>query len=124
MDAVIETIEKNETEIIRVGITEYNGHDLAYFRVFFHSRTAPEDDPYLPSKKGLTVSMRLLPQLIAALQKTQDAAISAGLLADMGGSHGRGGYRPGAGRKKGSAKLPAGEQSERAGEHAAIPDKI
>lgn len=112
MDEVIGTIEKNATEIIRVGITEYNGHDVAYLRVFFHSRTAPEDNPFLPSKKFITVSMRLLPQLISALQKTQDAAVRAGLLEGAGASsHGRGGYRPGAGRKNGSAKPPSSEQS-------------
>jgi hypothetical protein len=106
MDEVIETIEKNATEIIRVGITEYNGHDLAYLRVFFHSRNAPEHDPFLPSKKGITVSVKMLPLLISALQKTEGAALKAGLLDKGPGASKRGGYRPGAGRKKSETAKP------------------
>ncbi len=67
MDEVIEIIEKKATAQIRVGITEFHGHDLAYVRVFFHNSKSPGLESYLPAKKGLTVRIRMLPELIAAL---------------------------------------------------------
>ena len=63
-------------------------------------------------KKGITVNVKMLPQLISALQKAEGAAVKAGLLVGVGSSPGRGGYRPGAGRKKGSTKTPDNRGSE------------
>ena len=101
MDEVIEILEKNATEQIRIGITEFHGHDLAYVRVFFHNSKCGDLETYLPTKKGLTVNIAMLPEIIQALQKAEQVAVNAGLLEIEGRSR-RGGYRPGAGRKKGS----------------------
>ena len=67
MEEVVEILEKNATEQIRIGITESHGHDLAYDRVFFHNSKCPGLETYLPTRKGLTVSITMLPELIAAL---------------------------------------------------------
>ena len=79
MDKLIATIPKNKTEEIRVGLDEYKGHDLVSLRVWA--------DPYagaerVPTKRGLSGSVRLLPELIAALQQAEAAAREAGLLDD------------------------------------------
>ena len=79
MDRLIATIPKNQAEEIRVGLDEYKGHDLVSLRVW--------TDPYagderVPTRKGVSMSVALLPELIAALQEAEAAAQAAGLLGD------------------------------------------
>lgn len=79
MDKLIATIPKNQSEEIRIGLDEYKKHDLVSIRVWA--------DPYagderVPTKKGISVSVRLLPDLIAALQEAEAAAREVGLLKD------------------------------------------
>ena len=81
MNKHIATLRKNSTEEIRVGLDEYKGHDLISLRVWA--------DPYagderVPTKKGLSVNVRLLPELIAALREAEALAREAGLLGDEG----------------------------------------
>ena len=76
MKATIATIPKNKLEEVRVELDEYKGHDLVSLRVWA--------DPYagderVPTKRGLNVNVRLLPELIAALQEAEAAAREAGL---------------------------------------------
>lgn len=76
MKATIATIPKNKLEEVRVGIDEYKGFDLVSLRVW--------TDPYagderVPTKKGISMSVKLLPELIAALQEAEAVAREAGL---------------------------------------------
>lgn len=76
MQQVVETIEKNSKEQIHVELTEFKGHDLLGVRVY-----AQTDNGWLPTKKGITVNVRLIPELVAALKKAEAAALKAGLIA-------------------------------------------
>lgn len=76
MDELIATIPKNKLEEVRVGIDEFKGHDLVSMRVWA--------DPYggderVPTKKGLSVRVQLLPDLITALQEAEKEARAAGM---------------------------------------------
>lgn len=75
----IATISKNKLEEIRVGLDEYKGYDLVSIRVWA--------DPYagserVPTKRDISIGVRLLPGLIEALQQAEARARKAGLLQD------------------------------------------
>ena len=75
---------------------------------------AETDNGFIATKKGITVNVKLIPELLATLQKAEGAAVRAGLLGEAGASSTRrGGYRPGAGRKK---RSDSAEPQEAAGE--------
>ena len=79
MEQHIATIRKNAAEEVRVSLDEFKGHNLISLRVWC--------DPYagderVPTKRGLSVSVRLLPELIEALQRAEAEARAAGLLGD------------------------------------------
>jgi predicted Zn-dependent protease len=75
MQQIVGTIEKNAKEHIRVELTEFNGHDLFAVRVY-----AETDNGFVPTKKGVTVNVRLLPELAAAVLKAKAVAVKAGLI--------------------------------------------
>ena len=82
-DTTFATIPKNRDEEIRIGLSEYKGHHLAFMRVF----TEPYADTgqgRVPTKKGITFAVRLLPNIINALQETERRAREAGLLKEEG----------------------------------------
>jgi hypothetical protein len=78
MDKTIATIPKNAREEVRVALCEFNGHDLFAVRVFTDPAGATGDR--VPTRKGLTASIRLLPDIIRALTKAEAEAKAAGLL--------------------------------------------
>ena len=64
MNKLIATLRKNATEEVRIGLEEYRGYDLVSIRVW--------TDPYaetkrVATKKGISIAVRLLLELIAAL---------------------------------------------------------
>ena len=75
---LIATIEKNKLEEIRVGLSDFNGHDLLNIRIWAEPRNGGVER--IPTKAGICCNVRLLPDLIAALQKAEVAARQAGLL--------------------------------------------
>jgi Transcriptional Coactivator p15 (PC4) len=64
-DQLIATIQKNSREEIRIGRSEFKGHDLVNIRVWFES----EDGTMRPGKSGLAFRIELLPEVSAALSK-------------------------------------------------------
>lgn len=78
MDKTIATIPKNAREEVRIGICEFHGHDLFAVRVFTDAAGTTGDR--VPTRKGLTASIRLLPDIIAALTQAEAEARAAGLL--------------------------------------------
>ena len=75
----IATIRKNAAEEVRVSLDEYKGHNLVSLRVW--------TDPYagderIPTKKGVSMSAKLLPELREALEQAEAQARAAGLLGD------------------------------------------
>ena len=77
MERHIATFSKNKVEEIRIDLTEYQGHDLISARVWAPSQGTGVK---VPTKKGLTLNVRLLPDLIEALQEAEREARAAGLL--------------------------------------------
>ena len=64
MEKLISTFEKNATEEIRVQLREYRGHQLLDIRVFYYPEEGGEARP---TKKGVSVSVSLVPKLREAI---------------------------------------------------------
>ena len=76
--AQLAVIRKNALEEIRVGLSEFNGHDLLNIRIWAEPRNGGAER--IPTKAGICCNVRLLPDLIAALRQAEAAARKAGLL--------------------------------------------
>jgi Transcriptional Coactivator p15 (PC4) len=74
----VAVIQKNKLEEIRVGLNEFNGHDLINIRVWAEPRNGGSER--IPTKAGIACNVRLLPELIEALQQAAMVARKAGLL--------------------------------------------
>ena len=64
MDELIGDIQKNSTEIIRVALTDYKGHQLISCRVHFKNKAGE----WCPNRKGLTIKVDAARELILRLQ--------------------------------------------------------
>ena len=80
-DVIIGAIPKNQREEIRVTLSNFKGHDLCGARIWFKNK---EGEPR-PSSKGLTVNVRVLPELIGLLEAAEKKAIELGVLEADGG---------------------------------------
>ena len=76
MKKLIATIAKNTRETVRVELDEYRGHQLLSVRVWFSDNAGEAR----PSPKGLSVDVRHLPALRAALDDAEREARTAGLI--------------------------------------------
>ena len=74
----VAVVRKNTLEEVRVGLSEFNGHDLVDIRVWAEPRNGGTDR--IPTKAGIACNVRLLPELIEALQQAEMTARKAGLL--------------------------------------------
>lgn len=61
--AIFAEFQKNTKERIRVSAVEFKGHSLVDIRVCWQN-----DDEWRPTKKGITFSIGLLPEIIEALK--------------------------------------------------------
>ena len=77
-ERVIATLDKNSAEEVRVSLSTFKGYDLISARVW----TDPEggDGERRPTRKGLTLRVELLPQLLEALQQAAEEALKAGMI--------------------------------------------
>ncbi|MBM3891673.1 MAG: hypothetical protein FJ388_21375 [Verrucomicrobia bacterium] len=66
---LIGEVRKNSRETIRVQLTEYEGHKLCDLRVWANA-TVPGAPP-TPTKKGVTFSRSILPDVIELLQQAE-----------------------------------------------------
>jgi len=64
---LINEFEKNSAEIVRTSISEYKGQLYVDFRVWT-SGAARDLGERLPTRKGLTISIEILPDLLKAVQ--------------------------------------------------------
>lgn len=69
MSQLLHKFGKNATEEVRVSLTEYKGHRLVDLRVYYVS---PDGEP-VPTKKGLTMSVELYPDLRHSILKLAEA---------------------------------------------------
>jgi hypothetical protein len=65
---LIHAIPKNPLEEIRVSLTVFRKKQYLDLRVYYKG----DDGEYHPSKKGLTLSLDLIPDLLEAVQKAQE----------------------------------------------------
>ena len=75
MGKIIATIPKNARESVKIELTEFKGHDLVDLRVY-----ADNGAKLVPTRKGITVGVNMLPSLVAALTEAEREAREAGLL--------------------------------------------
>ncbi len=68
-------ITKNSSESVRVVLGTFKGHQLVDLRVFatFSAASVP-----MPTKKGLSVNVALIPDLIEALRQAHQKAADLG----------------------------------------------
>jgi Transcriptional Coactivator p15 (PC4) len=66
-DQHLATIRKNSREEIRIGRSEFKGHNLVNIRVWFEA----EDGVMRPGKAGLAFRVELLAEISAALSKVE-----------------------------------------------------
>lgn len=64
----IATIPKNSNEEILVSLDNFQGHDLLNMRVWFRA----SDGEMRPGRKGLSVNVALIPELLGALAASRD----------------------------------------------------
>jgi hypothetical protein len=65
----IRTFQKNKFQEIRVGITEFQGNDLIDIRTWSQR---PDAQEYTPTSKGVSINVKLYPELkeaVLALEK-------------------------------------------------------
>ena len=76
--SALATIRKNALEEIRVGLSEFNGHDLLNIRIWTDPRNGGSER--IPTKAGIACRVALLPEIIDALQQAEARARARGLL--------------------------------------------
>ena len=77
MNKLISTIAKHSIDEIRVEVSEFKGYDLVGIRIWTELENSKDK---VPTKRGISVNVRLLPELREALEKTEREAREAGLL--------------------------------------------
>ena len=68
MDQTVSVFPKNKFQEVRVGIREFKGNDLVDIRIWTMTQGAEQ---MVPTAKGVTVNVHLLPQLLKALQDAE-----------------------------------------------------
>ena len=64
---LIGQVQKNTSELIKISIEEYNGHEFIDLRVYYDSGSGT----YLPTKKGITLNGETISTAIDFLKKGQ-----------------------------------------------------
>jgi transcriptional coactivator p15 (PC4) len=75
---IIAVIAKNSRETVRIALDQYHGADLVDIRVTVELNA--ETKVPIPTKKGISLRIEQLPELIAALQAAEAEARKRGLL--------------------------------------------
>lgn len=77
MIKTVKTFEKNKFQEIRVGISEYEGNDLIDIRTWSLPKGGDEK---VPTAKGVSINVKLYPQLKEAILALEDELKAANLL--------------------------------------------
>ncbi len=75
MEKFIGEITKNKRETLRCEIIEYKGITLLDLRVYTKSDECP-----VPTRKGVSIKIEMIPQIREWLQRAETEAKAAGLL--------------------------------------------
>ena len=76
MDHVIAQFEKNATEVVRVSLTEFRGHKLVDLRVYY----SDDEGQFKPTKKGVSLSVGLYPELKKAIHTLEKTLLDQNLM--------------------------------------------
>ena len=76
MDEIVATFSKNSQEEVRAGIQEFKGRHYAFVRVFVENDVGET----VPTKKGLTLPVDLLPRLFQTVRALATEAVTQGLV--------------------------------------------
>ena len=68
MDQTVSVFAKNKFQEVHVGIREFKGNDLVDIRIW---TIAQGVDQMVPTAKGVSINIQLLPQLLKALHDTE-----------------------------------------------------
>ncbi len=77
MEKIVGQFEKNSREEIRVQLREFKGHQLLDIRTFYFTSEGGEPKP---SPKGISLAIRLMPQLKEAILEAERVLKEAGLM--------------------------------------------
>jgi len=77
MQEIVKVIPKNSLEEVRIELTDYKGHDLVGIRVYSDFTNSRE---MLPTRKGVTVQVGMINELIKGLQEAKRKAEETGRL--------------------------------------------
>jgi len=77
MDQTVSVFPKNKFQEVRVGIREFKGNDLIDIRIWTNAQGVNQ---MVPTAKGVTVNVHLLPQLIKSLQDAEKILKDNGML--------------------------------------------
>lgn len=77
MDLHITTIRKNNFEEVRVALSKFKDHQLLDLRVYTDKQGETEK---VPTKKGISVNVTMIPDLLKALTEAHTQAKEHGLL--------------------------------------------
>jgi len=67
---IVHEFQKNAIEKVRAEFCEYKGRELFNLRVFFQPDDSNEE--WLPTRKGITLSASLMPELREAIDKAYE----------------------------------------------------
>ena len=65
MNQTIAEFEKNSSEVVRISLSEFKGHSYVDIRIFYED----DEGEWRPTKKGVTVSVDLVDELLEAVKK-------------------------------------------------------
>ncbi len=82
MEKLIAAIPKNQREEIRVALSEFEKDGTTYDMISARVHYDAGNGEMRPSRNGLNVPVRLLPEFVAALRQAGSEARAAGLLPD------------------------------------------
>lgn len=73
MNKAIAKINKNAMETVVIRLSEFKGRDLIDIRVWMKPEDPREEGELKPTKKGISLGIDAIPELIQALQNAQKA---------------------------------------------------
>jgi hypothetical protein len=65
---LIEEFPKNKTEDFKLSLSEYQGHILLDFRIYYKDKEGESK----PTKKGITLNVKLFPEFKQAIMKAEE----------------------------------------------------
>ena len=65
---LIEEFPKNKTEDFKLSLREYQGHILLDFRIYYKDKEGESK----PTKKGITLNVKLFPEFKQAIMKAEE----------------------------------------------------